>query len=353
MEDAPGPPLAGGPVSPAATTRADARAKDAAGEAVRPRRNPETLFRFPRFPVAMTTAVIEARGLTKTYGRRRGIEDVTFEVRRGEVFGFLGPNGAGKTTTLRLLLDLLRPTRGEARVLGLDPRADATALHARVGYLPGEMGLLERMSAREHLTFLANLRGGVPRERVEGLAARLDLDLDKPMRALSRGNKQKVGLVQAFMHEPELLVLDEPTGGLDPLMQQEFNALVREAKARGGTVFLSSHILPEVEHLCDRIAIIREGRLVAVEDVATVKARAVRRVTARMQGEARTGLVEGVAGVSDVRAEGSTLSFSMRGPLGPAVQALAAAGLADLATREPTLEDVFLGFYAKEASHGR
>jgi ABC-2 type transport system ATP-binding protein len=296
----------------------------------------------------MGDLVIETEGLTKAYGRRRGIEDVTFQVRRGEVFGFLGPNGAGKTTTLRLLLDLLRPSAGRARVFGLDPRADATAIHARVGYLPGEMGLLERMGAREHLTFLSNLRGGVPRERVESLSARLDLDLDKPMRALSRGNKQKVGLVQAFMHEPELLVLDEPTSGLDPLMQQEFNRLVLEAKARGATVFLSSHILPEVENLCDRVGIIREGRLVAVEDVATIKAKAVRRVSARFEGRADARLLDGVPGVSDARAVDHTLTCAVQGPLGPLVKALAGADLVDLATREPTLEDVFLGFYAKE-----
>ena len=296
------------------------------------------------------TAVIEARGLTKTYAKgARGIEDVTFDVRQGEVFGFLGPNGAGKTTTMRILLDLLRPTRGEARLFGLDARLGRDEIHARMGYLPSDPSHDGRMTAREQAEFLGSLRGGVEPARVEALAARLQLDLDRPVRALSRGNRQKVGLLQAFMHDPELLVLDEPTSGLDPLMQHEFNALVREARGAGRTVFLSSHILPEVEALCDRVGIIREGRLAAVTSVADLKARAVRRVEARFRAPAQASWLDGVPGVADVRAQGGTLTFTVRGPLGHAVRALARDDLADLAAREPSLEDVFHAIY-EEAS---
>ncbi|HWH07841.1 MAG TPA: ABC transporter ATP-binding protein [Candidatus Thermoplasmatota archaeon] len=296
------------------------------------------------------TSVIEARGLTKVYPKgARGVEDVTFDVRKGEVFGFLGPNGAGKTTTMRLLLDLLRPTRGEARLFGLDARLGREEIHARMGYLPGELPPEGRMTAREQAEFLGSLRGGVDPARVEALAARLHLDLDRPVRALSRGNRQKVGLLQAFMHDPELLVLDEPTSGLDPLMQHEFNALVREARAAGRTVFLSSHILPEVEALCDRVGVIREGRLVAVTGVGDLKARAVRRVQARFRSPPRAAWLDGVPGAADVRVEGDALAFTVRGPLGDAVRALAREDLVDLAAHEPSLEDVFMAMYAEEA----
>jgi ABC-2 type transport system ATP-binding protein len=292
---------------------------------------------------------IVTRALTKRYGKARGIEGVDLEVRRGEVFGLLGPNGAGKTTTIRLLLDTIRPTAGEARVLGLDPRADGPRLRGRIGYLPGETGLAERMGVADQLRFFSNLRGGLGWPHVASLAERLDLDLGRDVRALSRGNKQKVGLVQAFMHEPELLILDEPTSGLDPLMQQRFNALVREAAKRGATVFLSSHILPEVEALCDRVGIIREGRLVAVETMAGVKARALRRVDARFATAPDAALVRDVPGVAEARVEGDRLLCAVRGETGALVKALARGDLVDLHVREPTLEDVFLGFYGEGA----
>ncbi|HWG90935.1 MAG TPA: ABC transporter ATP-binding protein [Candidatus Thermoplasmatota archaeon] len=298
----------------------------------------------------MSNTVIELNGLTKRYGASRGVDNVSLEVQQGEVFGFLGPNGAGKTTTIRLLLDLLRPTSGHARLFGLDARAGSREIHARTGYLPGELGLAERMTVGQQLEYFGNLRGGVPRARVEALATRLDLDLVKPVRSLSRGNKQKVGIVQAFMHEPELLILDEPTGGLDPLMQQEFNALVKEAAAAGATVFLSSHILPEVETLCDRVGIIREGQLVAAEDVATVRQRAVRRIAARYRRAPVAKLVADLPGVAAVRVEGGTLHCTVQGDTGPAVRALATEDLLDLTVGEPSLEDVFLGYYGRGRS---
>ncbi len=292
----------------------------------------------------MSTPIIQAEALTKRYGSSRGIESLDFDVREGEVFGFLGPNGAGKSTTMRLLLDFIRPTSGRATLFGRDTRGGGGA-HARIGYLPGELGLADRMTAGEHLRFLGNLRGGVEWSRVEALAERFALDLDRPQQALSRGNKQKVGIVQAFMHDPELLILDEPTSGLDPLMQQTFNELVRETRARGKTVFLSSHILPEVEALCDRVGIIREGRLMMVEDMATVKARAVRRVEATFAAPPDASLVETIPHVTDVEVHGNVLSCKVTGAVGGVVRVLADMGVEDLVTREPNLEELFLGYY--------
>ncbi len=196
-------------------------------------------------------ALIAAAGLTKYYGKTRGIEDLTFSVDEGEVFGFLGPNGAGKTTTIRCLLDFIRPTRGGVTIFGLDPRRDGPRVHARIGYLPGELALYERLTGERYLDDFATFRGGVPRDRYASLAERLGLDITKHIRDLSHGNKQKVGLVQAFMHRPDLLILDEPTQGLDPLVQQVFYAMLDEERGRGATVFLSSHVMPEVERVCD------------------------------------------------------------------------------------------------------
>ncbi|MFA5860482.1 MAG: ABC transporter ATP-binding protein [Candidatus Thermoplasmatota archaeon] len=293
------------------------------------------------------TAVITVDALTKTYGKARGIEDVTFDVRKGEVFGFLGPNGAGKTTTIRCMLDLLRPTAGRIEILGMDPRADAPRIATRVGYVSGEPGFPERLTAREVLRYSANLRGNVDLARVESLSARLQLDVDRRVREMSNGNKRKVSIVQAFMHEPDLLFLDEPTSGLDPLMQQEFNALVREAKAEGRTIFLSSHVLSEVDALCDRVAIIREGRLVAVEEMGRLKERAVHHARAKFASPKTPAALAGVEGVSDVRADDDGLIFVVRGPAGALLKALAALDVTDLTLHEPTLEEAFLGYYAR------
>jgi beta-exotoxin I transport system ATP-binding protein len=292
------------------------------------------------------TAVIATRSLTKTYGKRRGVEDVSFEVRAGEVFGFLGPNGAGKSTTIRSLLGLLRPTSGWAEVLGLDPFREAARVHARIGYLPGEMGLAERLTARDHLSYLASLRGQTL--DFEEPAQRLDLDLSRTVRHMSRGNKQKVGLVQAVMSRPELLILDEPTTGLDPLMQQVFHSFVQEARQEGRTVFLSSHIMSEVETLCDRVAIIREGRIVAVEDVPGLKRRAPRHARIRFSRPTPTQALEGVPGVVDLRAEGEhVIVASLQGTTGGLVRRLADLPVEDLELREPSLDDIFLTYYAK------
>ena len=247
---------------------------------------------------------IRAEQLTKFYGPRRGVEDIDLVVRSGEVFGFLGPNGAGKTTTIRTLLDFIRPTRGRATVLGLDTRADAVAVHRRVGYLPGELELYEKLTGREVLEYFASLRGGVDGGYRDELAERFDLDIDTRISSYSSGNRQKVGLVQAFMHRPELLILDGPTSGLDPLVQQEFARLVGEVAAEGRTVFLSSHVLPEVERITDRVGIIRDGRLVVVEEVAALKARAVRHLDVLFAGPVPDGVFDGVAGVREVTVTG-------------------------------------------------
>ena len=291
--------------------------------------------------------------LTKSYGRARGVVDLTFSVERGEVFGYLGPNGAGKTTTIRTLLDFIRPTSGTATVLGLDSRRDATEIHRHVGYLPGEFGLYERLTALEHLRYLEALRGGRHETAIRQLAERLDLPLDRRIASLSHGNRQKVGLIQAFAHRPDILILDEPTQGLDPLVQQTFYRLLAQVRQRGGTVFLSSHVLPEVEHVCDRVGIIRDGRLVTVEDIDDLKSKSLKMVEIRLAEPAPASAFERVAGVRDVVAFGDRVRITMAGPIDPLVKALAQHEVVELQSRESSLEEIFLTFYgAGEASGG-
>ena len=286
--------------------------------------------------------------LTKSYGRERGVVDLSFTVAEGEVFGYLGPNGAGKTTTIRTLLDLIRPTSGSVRALGLDAQREGVELRRRLGYLPGELSLYEKLTARELLSYLGRIRGRVDAEHVRSLAHRFELPLDRPIRDLSRGNKQKVGLVQAFAHRPELLVLDEPTSGLDPLMQQTFNELLRETAADGRTVFLSSHVLSEVQHVAHRVGIIRDGRLVAIEDVAALHGRAVRHLVVRFASPPPADAFAGVPGVRESSRDGTELRLVAEGALDPVVKALARYEVVDLVSHEPDLEDVFLAYYGRE-----
>jgi ABC-2 type transport system ATP-binding protein len=288
---------------------------------------------------------LEVVRLTKSYGRARGVVDLTFSVERGEIFGYLGPNGAGKTTTIRTVLDFIRPTGGRAIVLGLDARRDAVEIHGRIGYLPGEFGLAERFTGLEQLTYLGSLRGGVDERSVRDLADRFDLDLGVHIASLSHGNKQKVGLIQAFMHRPELVILDEPTQGLDPLMQQEFYRVLHEVRERGGTVFLSSHVLPEVEHVCDRVGIIRDGRLAAVEDIDDLKGKALKMIEVRMATPVSAPAFEHLPGVREVVAFGDRLRITFAGTVDPLVKALARYDVVDLQSREPSLEEIFLTFY--------
>jgi ABC-2 type transport system ATP-binding protein len=291
--------------------------------------------------------VIRAEQLTKSYGQNRGILDVDFAVEEGEVFGFLGPNGAGKTTTIRLLLDLIRPTSGRFTVFGLDSRRSSVAIRKRLGYLPGDLRLYERMTGAEQLRYFGHLRGLDGAERAEQLAGRLDLDLGRRINELSRGNRQKVGIVQAFMHEPDLLVLDEPTSGLDPLVQETFYELVAEATDRGGTVFLSSHVLSEVQHMADRVGLIREGRLDLVDSVENLRS-AFTHVEATFAERPPPDAFEGVPGVRQIERDGAVVRFAFEGEIDPLLKALARFRVKALDVREADLEDVFLARYRGE-----
>jgi ABC-2 type transport system ATP-binding protein len=291
---------------------------------------------------------VKIEDLTKTYGSRRGLEGMSLQVEAGEVFGYLGPNGAGKTTTIRLLLDLIRPSRGRVEVLGMEPRTHQAEIRARIGYLPGELVLDGRQQAAALLDFFAEVRGGVPKRRITELAERLQLDLGRQVRSLSKGNKQKLGLVQAFMHQPELLILDEPTSGLDPLMQQEFLAMVREAREAGQTVFMSSHVLAEVQHVADRVGIVRDGRLVALERVESLGKRAVRRVEIHFEAAVPAGRFADLEGVRDIVVEGSSLRCTVDGRLDPLIKAAAEYTVIDLISEEPDLEETFLSHYYDE-----
>ena len=292
------------------------------------------------------TAAIETQKLTKWYGRRaRGIVDVDLVVDTGQIFGFLGPNGAGKSTTIRLLLDLIRPTSGSARVLGLDVHRDRLAIDRRVSYVPGELSLYDDLTGRQLLTYLGNLQGKVDAAYRESLIERLELDPGKRIKSLSRGNKQKVGLVAAFMIRPELLILDEATAGLDPFIQLEFEHLCEEARSEGRTVFISSHQLPEVEHLCDRVGIIREGKLLAVESIAVLKERALRKLEIDFGGSVDARAFADLPGVSDLTLNGGILRCTVMGSLDALVKAAAKFEVRNLRSIETSLEEIFMAYY--------
>ncbi|GGC96054.1 hypothetical protein GCM10011512_23840 [Tersicoccus solisilvae] len=300
---------------------------------------------------------IEAVGLTKRFGRHDALRQVDFAVPRGSVYGLIGPNGAGKTTTMRILLDIIRPTSGRTSLAGTDSRTGGPALRRRVGYLPGELILQGRISGRRLLSHYAAVSGPVPRGRIADLADRLRLDLDRPVRKLSKGNKQKLGLIQAFMHDPEVLVLDEPTSGLDPLIQREFLAMVRQARDEGRTVLLSSHVISEIQEAADAVVILRDGVVVEVAGVEHLRRSAVRRVRLQVRdGDGRAlddaladaGLTSVVLhprdGVVDVEAEAG-------GPVQPLLHALAGLPVTDLVLEEPDLQDAVLRLYGPD-QHG-
>lgn len=292
----------------------------------------------------MAEAVL-TRSVSKSYGDTLAVDALDLDVGQGEIFGFLGPNGAGKTTTIRLLLDILRPDSGSIRVLGLDPRVDGLELRSRVGYLPGDFVVDGRQTPRQFLTYLGSLRGGVAPKSIEGIAERLELDLDLRIRSLSKGNRQKVGLVQAFMHSPELLVLDEPTSGLDPLMAREFLTMATEARDRGQTVFMSSHILSEVQQVADRTGIIRRGRLISVDQVDALRKRALRRVTITFDRPVPTEEFSDLDGVSDVVADGTTVRCALLGHADGLIKAAARHTVFDFISDEPDLEELFFHYY--------
>ena len=294
---------------------------------------------------------IETEALTKFYGRQRGVEDLTLGVGPGEVFGFLGPNGAGKTTTIRLLMDLIRPTSGTIGVLGYDLRRDAVPARRRIGYLPGDLELYRNMSGRELLAFFASLRPGADLAYTQELAGRLDLDLSRHVHDLSKGNRQKLGVVQAFMHRPELLILDEPSSGLDPLVQREFHALIREVAGAGGTVFFSSHVLDEVERVANRVGIILEGRLAVVDTVPALKSRALRVLELEFAAPVPAGAFRAVPGVRVVSAHQAFLRCEVIGPVGELMRLAAAKGLVNVISHEPDLEQIFLSYIQGGASH--
>ena len=292
--------------------------------------------------------VIRTGELTKRFGRVLALDGLSLDVRAGEVLGFLGPNGAGKTTTLRLLMGYLRPTAGSARVLGLDSWRDRVAIHARTGYLPGEVRLWPRMSARQIAGHLIRLRGLHHDQGTADLAKRLDVDLDRPVGELSKGNRQKAGVLLALLGHPELLLLDEPTSGLDPLAQAEFHAILRERAAAGAAVMLSSHILSEVERVADRVAIIRSGRLLMTESMAGLRQKARHWVEVRFGSPPPPDAFAAVPGITDVRLDGTLLRCTMQGAVDPLVKALSRYHVVDLNSHEADLEETFLALYGQE-----
>jgi ABC-2 type transport system ATP-binding protein len=294
--------------------------------------------------------VIALEQLTKSYGTNRGIIELDLAVEPGEVFGFLGPNGAGKTTTIRTMLDLIRPTTGKALVFGIESSADPVAIHRRIGYVPGEFTLYDRLTGGQTLEYFANLRGGVDRAYQASLVERFELDTSRRFREYSKGNKQKVGAIIALQHRPELLILDEPTSGLDPLIQQTFFEILRECVRDGATVFLSSHILSEVEKSCDRVAIIREGRLVKVDTVDGLRDLAHHQVELRFAGSPPAAEFEALPGVSDLVAQDHVLRMRVAGAITPVVRAAARHELLDFVSREPSLEETFLAQYGRGTS---
>jgi ABC-2 type transport system ATP-binding protein len=305
------------------------------------------------------TAIIEVENLTKSYGSKRGIIDVSFQVEEGEVFGFLGPNGAGKTTTIRTLMALLKADTGTARIAGLDVWQESVAIKKIVGYLPGEPALDPNLTGGQILEYFAHLRGGVDQTYLKELIRRFELDPSRRFRHYSSGNKRKVVLIQAFMARPRLLILDEPTNGLDPINQHEFTRLVDETRADGRTVFLSSHILSEVEQLCERVGIIREGGLVQVGSVAELRGIKRYEITVTFADSVPAEAFTALPGVEQVEAldSGRTLRVAVAGSPDPVIKAAAQHPIVNLISSEPSLEDIFLRFYqgdgaaVKEAQH--
>lgn len=296
----------------------------------------------------MAPAPIEIDSLTKRFGDVVAVDDVTFEIERGEIFGFLGPNGAGKSTTIRCLLDLIRPTSGSCRVLGLDSRKDAVEIRRHLGFLPSDLALYPNLTGRQTLEFLAHLRGGVDWTWVDALADRLDADLTRRVAEYSSGNRQKVGIIQAFMNRPEVVVLDEPITGLDPLVQLEFHGLLREHAAAGNTVFLSSHTLSEVERVTDRVAFIRRGRLVAVESMDDLRDKAVRRLRLEFAAPVEAEAFLAVEGVHEATADGATLTVQYEGSMAPLLRAATERDVISVESGSIDLDEMFLEFYRDE-----
>lgn len=298
-----------------------------------------------------TSAAIVTEGLTKHYGNVRALIDLDLSVERGEIFGFLGPNGAGKTTMIRTILDEIRPTSGRASIVGLDSHADSVEIRRHIGYVPGDLAMYPNLTGRDTLTYFANLRGGVDWPYVDVLADRLDADLSKKVGDLSSGNRQKVGLIQAFMNKPEVLIMDEPSSGLDPLVQREFQALLREVIAGGSTVFLSSHTLSEVQRVADRVGIIRHGRLIAVEAVASLRSKGIRTVELFFDSLVDAAVFEPLPGVGDVTVQNHHVTLSFSGQMETLLRVVTERyTLLDISTQEADLEEIFLTYYRDDVN---
>lgn len=303
----------------------------------------------------VSASVIEINGLSKTYGsgsnQTLALDNLHLQVSRGEIFGYLGPNGAGKTTTIRLLLDLIRPTSGSAKIFGMDIRDDSVEIHRRIGFLPGELSLWEGRTGDQIINYVASVRGdtrGIVKHADE-LAQRLDLDTTKRVRDLSSGNKRKLGLVIAMMHSPELLILDEPTGGLDPLVQQTFHEMMEEYRAKGRTVFLSSHVLSEVQAICNRVGILRDGELKAVESVEKITNVEFHWVDVTFRDAIPAGFeqqLESMPSITDVSANGTRVRMRMIGDFDPLLRAISSGYVEMLHVDEPSLEEIFLAYYS-------
>jgi len=296
-----------------------------------------------------TQPAIQTQGLTKHYGDVEALIDLTLDVHPGEVFGFLGPNGAGKTTTIRTLLDEIRPTAGTASILGMDCRRESVAIRRRLGYVPGDLAMYPSLTGRDTLTYFANLRGGVDWAYVGELAERLGADLAKKVGDLSSGNRQKIGLIQAFMNRPDVLIMDEPSSGLDPLVQREFHAMMREVAAEGRTVFLSSHTLSEVQRVADRVGILRHGRLIALESVAEMRSKAIRQVVFEFGSPVDPAVFDGVPGVRSVEATERRTVLSFDGKMAALLKIAEQHDVLDVTTEEADLEEIFLTYYRDEA----
>ncbi|MGB3827829.1 MAG: ABC transporter ATP-binding protein [Ornithinimicrobium sp.] len=305
----------------------------------------------------MTAPAISTTDLTKHYGGFVALKELNLEVHVGEIFGFLGPNGAGKSTAIKALLDQLRPTYGSASVLGLDAHRDSKAIRRRIGYVPGDLALYPRLSGRATLDYFARLRGGVRTAYVEELAERFEADLSKKVGEYSTGNRQKIGLIQAFMHEPELLILDEPNSGLDPLLQEVFHQLLEEVRNQGRTIFLSSHTLSEVERVADRVGIIREGSLIVVERVDALKRKAIRHVDFEFAQQVSEPLLLGIPDVHEVVIEDRRAHIAFEGDVDALLRAVVATNhhIVSMTSRESDLEEIFLTYYRSDAegSHAR
>jgi ABC-2 type transport system ATP-binding protein len=297
----------------------------------------------------MTDSAIHTEGLTKHYGSVEALIDLDLDVLPGEVFGFLGPNGAGKTTTIRTILDEIRPTAGSSSILGMDSREMSVEIRRHIGYVPGDLAMYPNLTGRDTLTYFANLRGGVDWGHVGELAGRLDADLDKKVGDLSSGNRQKVGLIQAFMNQPQVLIMDEPSSGLDPLMQREFQAMMREVAAEGRTVFLSSHTLSEVQRVADRVGIIRRGRLIALETVSALRSKAMRQIEFEFGTAVESSVFERVPGVREVTVDDHRAVLSYDGKIDALLTTLAGRyDIVDITTHEADLEEIFLTYYREE-----